>query len=183
MHYNPIQTNTMPLKCKLKNMVWKLVNKTLFRLSPSHFVLFRKYRILLIRLFGAKIDWNASLHPTAEIDYPWNLNMKNLSSLGEHCWIYAMAPISIGELTCIGKNVFLLTGTHEIEKSTFDLVTKPITIGNCCWIATSATILPNITIGNYSVVAANSVVTKNVDCNSVVGGNPAKFIKKRIIKN
>lgn len=93
-----------------------------------------------------------------------------------------MAPISIGELTCIGKDVYLLTGSHDIDTHTFDLVTKPITIGNGCWIATAATVLQGTSIDDYSVVAANSVVCKNIESHSVVGGNPAKFIKKRIIK-
>lgn len=181
MLYNPIQTNPMPLKCKVKNIAWKMINKTLFFLSPPYFSIFRKYRVLLVRFFGAQVDWNVSLHPTAVIDYPWNLKMKNMSSLGERCWIYAMAPISIGESTCIGKDVYLLTGSHDIEKSTFDLVAKPIAIGQGCWIATASTVLPNVKIDDYSVVAANSVVCKSVDCYSVVGGNPAKFIKKRVL--
>lgn len=94
-----------------------------------------------------------------------------------------MAPISIGEFSCIGKDVYLLTGSHDIEKNTFDLITRPITIGDGCWIATASTILPGISIGDYSVVAAGSVVCKSVDDNTVVGGNPAKFIKKRIIND
>ena len=93
-----------------------------------------------------------------------------------------MAPIRIGEYSCIGKDVYLLTGSHDIEKATFDLVTKPITIGNGCWIATASTILPGVSLGNFCVTAANSVVSKDFDSFSVVGGNPAKFIKKRIIK-
>ena len=138
--------------------------------------------MLLVRLFGGNVSWQASLHPTANIDYPWHLTMAAKASLGEKSWVYAMAPISIGEYSCIGKDVYLLTGSHDIEKSTFDLVTKSISIGTGYWIATSSTVLPGITIGDYSVVAANSVVTKNIDSWTVVGGNPAKFIKKRIIK-
>lgn len=151
-------------------------------LPPPVLTIFRKWRILLVRLFGGKVDWNASLHPTAVIDYPWNLSMGNKSSLGEKCWIYAMARIDIGELSCIGKDVYLLTGSHDISRNTFDLITKPITIGDGCWIATSSTILPGVQIGNYSVIAAGSVVAKSIDEYSVVGGNPAKFIKRRIIK-
>ena len=102
--------------------------------------------------------------------------------MGEKSWVYAMDNITVGELSCIGKDVYLLTGSHDICRSTFDLVTRPITIGDGCWIATASTVLPGVTIGDYSVIAAGSVVSKNVDSNSVVGGNPAKFIKQRIIK-
>lgn len=108
--------------------------------------------------------------------------MGNKSSLGEKCWVYAMDKIQIGDFTCIGKDVYLLTGSHDISRSTFDLVTKPIVIGDACWIATASTILPGVDVGNYCVVGANSVVVKSIENHSVVGGNPAKFIKKRIIK-
>ena len=180
--FNPIQTNAMPMRDKLKNMAWKCINKSLFRFTPSHLFFFRKFLVAILKSFGARLDWNVSIHPSVTIDYPWNLEMRNKASLGEHCWAYAMASIRIGELSCIGKDVYIITGSHDIEKSTFDLVTKPINIGNGCWIATASTLLPGITIGDYSVVAANAVVTKDVPSWTVVGGNPAKFIKKRTMK-
>lgn len=108
--------------------------------------------------------------------------MGTKSSLGERCWVYAMEEINIGKFSYIGKDVYLLTGSHDITRSTFDLITKPITIGEGCWIATASTVLLDISIGDYNVVAAGSVVVKNVEEHSVVGGNPAKFIKKRIIE-
>lgn len=86
-------------------------------------------------------------------------------------------------MSCIGKDVYLLTGSHNIEKSTFPLITKPIHIGNYCWVATAATILPGVNLGDGCVVGANSVVTKSFEIDAVVGGNPAKFIKKRVIKD
>lgn len=93
MKYNPVQTNTMPIKAKIKNLLWRIVNKTFFRYTPHCFSIFKKYRVLLIRCFGAKIAWDVNLHPNANIDYPWNLQMDSKSSLGENSWIYAMAPI------------------------------------------------------------------------------------------
>lgn len=183
MEYNPIQTNTMSGKEKLKNLIWHFVNVTLFKYSPSHFSIFRKYRVALLRLFGAKVEWTVSVHPTAKIDYPWNLTMGEKSSIGEKCWIYAMDSIFVGKLSCIGKDVYLLTGSHNINSSTFDLVTKPIFISDGCWISTGGRILPGITLGSYSVVAAGAVVVKDVEPWTVVGGNPAKPIKKRIMQD
>lgn len=147
------------------------------------FAIFRKSRVCLLKIFGAKVDWSASIHPKAKIEYPWNLSMGPLSSLGEKSWIYAMSPIRIGEKTCVGKDVYLITGSHNISSNGFELITKPIIIGNCCWLTTGVTILPGIEIGDYSVVAVNSTVTKSTQPYDVVGGNPAKFIKKRVIKD
>lgn len=182
MEYNPVQTNTISNKDKVKNLIWQAVNSTLFRFSPSHFSIFRKYRVALLRLFGAKVNWSASIHPTAKIDYPWNLVMGNKSSIGEKCWIYAMATITIGDVSCIGKDVYLLTGSHDIDSKNFDLITKTITIGSACWISTKSIVLPGVVIEDFAVAAAGSVVVKNVEKNIVVGGNPAKPIKKRVIK-
>jgi putative colanic acid biosynthesis acetyltransferase WcaF len=133
-------------------------------------------------MFGAKIDWTCSISSKANIEYPWNLTMGRLSSLGENVWAYCMEKITIGEKCCIGKDVYLLTGSHDIEKSTFNLLTKPITIQSNTWIATGSYILPNVTVGKNCVVAAKSLVNKSIEANSVVGGNPAKFIKERKIK-
>jgi putative colanic acid biosynthesis acetyltransferase WcaF len=182
MTFNPVQTNQMPVSSKIMNIIWRLVNKTIFRIIPPYTPVFKRTKVLLLKIFGAKIAWTATIHSTSNIEYPWNLTMGHLSSLGEKSWIYAMDSIMIGEKTCIGKDVYLITGSHSITSSTFDLVTKPIIIGNNVWIATGVYILPGIHIRNNVVIAAGSVVIKDVEANNVVGGNPAKFIKKREIK-
>ncbi len=180
--YSPVQTNQMPASQKIKNIIWGIINSTLFRFTPPYLTFFRKYRAFLLKLFGAKIDWSVSVHPKAKIEYPWNLSMGKMSSLGERSWIYAMAPISIGEMTCIGKETYLITGSHNISSNNFELITRPINIGDCCWLTTGVTVLQGCSIGDYCVIAANSTVTKDVEPWSVVGGNPAKFIKTRVIK-
>lgn len=179
--YRPIQTSTVPGNLKIKNLIWVCINKTLFRFTPSKGTIFRKFRVLLCRMFGAKISYSASIHPSASLEYPWNITIGDFSSVGEKAWIYAIGSISIGEYSNIGKEVYLITGSHDIQSNTFSLVTKEITIGNGCWIATRAMILPGISIGDYSVVGAGGIVTKSVSSHLVVGGNPAIVIKKRVI--
>ena len=65
----------------------------------------------------------------------------------------------------------------------FEITSKPITIKDNVWVATGAIVLPGVTIGAGAVVAAGSVVVKDVEPWTVVGGNPAKFIKKRELRN
>ena len=111
------------------------------------------------------------------------LSIGDQSSIGEHAWIYCLDKITIGKNCCIGEDVRLLTGSHDVHVPTFDLVTKPISIKDDVWIATGAYVLPGVTIGEGSVVGAGSVVTKDVEPWTVVAGNPAKFIKRRELKD
>lgn len=180
--FNPIQTNSMPRSEKIKNMIWGVVNNTLFRITPPVLSINRKLRVLMLRAFGAKISMSASIHPSAKIDYPWRLTMGERSSLGQKSWAYCLNNITIGENTCIGNDVYLLTGSHDITSPDFKLVTKPMTIGDGVWVATGSTILPGITLSDMTVVGASSVVVKSTETYDVIGGNPAKFIKKREIK-
>lgn len=178
MKYSPVQTTPFSLKEKILSRFWTMINFTLYRYSPF---MSRKFRVALVRLFGGNISWSCSLNRLSVIEYPWNLTMGDLSSLGKNSWIYCLDKIDIGRNCCIGNDVYLLTGSHELNSSTFDMITNPITIEDGVWVSTRAIILPNVVIANHAVVAAGSVVTKDVESYSIVGGNPAKFIKKRII--
>ena len=159
--------------------VLSCVQNTLFRFSWR----FNRFRMMLLRLFGARLNTSrggyVSVHPGANIACPWNLAAGNLTSFSNHSWIYALDKITIGEKTCIGEYVKLLAGYHDISTRNFAFRTRPIAVGSCVWIATGAIVLPGVTIGDGAVVAAGSVVTKDVEPWTVVGGNPAKFIKKR----
>lgn len=137
----------------------------------------------MLRAFGANVSMQASIHPSAKIDYPWRLTMGDRSSLGKKSWAYCLNNITIGENTCIGQDVYLLTGSHDISSSNFTLITKPIVIGDGVWVATGSTVLPGITLSDMTVVGASSVVVKSTEPNDVIGGNPALFIKKRILKD
>lgn len=137
----------------------------------------------MLRAFGAKISMSASIHPSAKIDFPWRLTMGDRSSLGKKAWAYCLNDITVGDNSCIGDDVYLLTGSHDITSPNFQLVTKPITIGDGVWVATGSTVLPGITLGDMTVVGASSVVVKSTEDNDVIGGNPAIFIKKRVIKD
>lgn len=91
----------------------------------------------------------------------------------------SLAPVSIGDDVLIGPNVSLITDGHPVAPSqrTAYVVAKPITVERGVWIATGAIVIGGVTIGENSVVAAGSVVAKDVPANTLVGGNPARVIR------
>ena len=93
------------------------------------------------------------------------------------CLMMAAGGITIGDETQIAANVQLISNNHDLEDRNV-ITCKPINIGKRVWVGAGATILPGVTIGDNSVVGAGSVVTKDVPADTIVAGNPAKFIKE-----
>ena len=168
------------LSHRIKARLWNVVNCTLFRCS---FFFMRRYRIALLKMFGAQIDWSCSIDSTATIIEPWNLKMDKKASIGEYACIRCRNKVELGIHTIIGRDVYLLTASHNINSKDFEMVSAPIIIGDYAWIATRSTISKGVTIGEGAVIAAESNVIKDVAPWSIVGGNPAKFIKGRIIND
>ena len=97
-----------------------------------------------------------------------------------NCTMLDLAEIHIGNNCLIGPDVGIYTAGHRLEPEgrILDVYALPINIGNDVWIGGHSTILPGVTIGDGAVVAAGAVVTKNVEPKTIVGGVPAKVIKK-----
>lgn len=105
------------------------------------------------------------------------------SGIGEDSYIVCMSEVSIGRDVMIGPQVMILTGGHDFSEPTRKLIdqkitTAPVIIGDDVWIGARALILPGVVIGSRSIIAAGSVVTKEVLPHTIVAGNPARFIRK-----
>ena len=115
------------------------------------------------------------------------LLMHDNSEIERNCFILAKEKIEIGENSTLAYGVTILTGAdpngprNKLSKL-YPPIKAPVTIGNDCWIGANSVILPGVTIGNYSVVAAGSIVTKDVPSGVLVAGNPAIIKKKICIK-
>ena len=178
MEYSPIQTSPYGIGYKLKSRLWNFVNATLFRWS---FFFMRRYRVAWLKIFGANVDWTSSVDRKATIIDPWNLELGKDSSIGEYACIRCRGQVKIGNQCCVGRGVLLLSASHNIDSPNFEMVTAPIFVDDYSWIATNAIVGKGIMIGKGAVVAAGAVVVKDVEEYMVVGGNPAKPIKKRLI--
>ncbi len=171
--------NALNRKHQLIRFVWTIVWCVFARPLPRS--LGNGWKCFLLRLFGAEIASTAKIYSSANIYYPANLIMEKYSCLATGVICYNVAPIRIGANTTVSQGVYLCTASHEITNPLNPLITAPITIEDQAWIATESFIGMGVTIGQGAVVGARATVFKNVEPWTVVGGNPARFIKKRII--
>jgi len=162
---------------QLKRVLWNFV-QLFFKCSPR--VAF-SWRSFLLRMFGAQIGHDVHIYNSVKIYFPWNIRIGNWSAIGENVYIYNLGEVVIGNKVTISHRTHICAGTHDYTDPTMPLIKPPINIGNQSWICTDAYIGPGVKIGEGAIVGARSVVTKDVNPWSVVGGNPAREIKKRSI--
>lgn len=124
------------------------------------------------------------IHETTTLFPPFTINFGRFTKIGKHVFINSgcsfldLGGITLEDHVMLAPQVKLMTETHPLDPITRrGLIPKPIHIKRNAWIGAGATILPGVTVGENSVVAAGAVVSKDVPENTVVGGIPAKWIK------
>lgn len=181
---NPIQhVGHVPAIIKIKRAIWNIIYALLFR--PFVTGIFRKWRIFLLNLFGAKISYKANVYASCKIWAPWNLVMESGACLGPDTICYNQALVTMQKDATLSQYAYLCTAGHETEqKNTADdgLIIAPITLETNAWVGTRAFIGMGVIVGENSIVGATASVYKDVSPKTIVGGNPAKLIKKRELK-
>lgn len=136
-------------------------------------------RALFSDLLGGPVDASFMLIPPFHATGGADTRIGRNVFVNQNCTFYDLGGLDIGDDVMIGPNVSLITSGHPLEPSQrrASVVAKPIVIERNVWIAAGATIIGGVTVGENSVVAAGSVVTKDVPPNTLVGGNPARVIR------
>ena len=135
---------------------------------------------LLKELFGST-GKNPYIEPTFRCDYGYNIHVGENFYANFDCIFLDVCEIRIGDNCFVAPGVHIYTATHLLNLNKRILgggYGKPVNIGHNVWIGGGAIINPGVKIGNNAVIGSGSVVTKDVPDNVVVGGNPAKIIKK-----
>ena len=161
-----------------KEALWLIVSLFLFRLCPFSCSALKR---IALRAFGATIGRNVTIKPQVKITFPWKLAIGNHVWLGEECWLLNLERIVIGNHVCISQRSVLCTGSHDYKKSTFDLITRPITLEDGVWVGAGCWVGPGVTLESHAVLALGSVATQNLAAYGIYRGNPAALVKERII--
>lgn len=162
-----------------KRLLWFYLNALFLKTSllPSN-----RFKVFLLRLFGAKIGKSVTLKPGVNIKYPWHLTIGNNTWIGENVWIDNLVAITIGNNVCISQGAILLTGSHNYKKTSFDLITNSIILEDGVWIGACAIVNSGIIAASHAVLTSGSVAIKNLETYSIYQGNPAVKIRSRIIE-
>jgi acetyltransferase-like isoleucine patch superfamily enzyme len=136
-------------------------------------------RALFGELIGKKVDDSFLLIPPFYTAGGDEIRIGRNVFVNQNCTFYDLGGLDIADDVMVGPNVSLITAGHPLEPSRRRAVTigKPIVIARNVWIAAGATIIGGVTVGENAVVAAGSVVTKDVAPDTLVGGNPARVIR------
>lgn len=139
----------------------------------------RRVRLMWLRFLGVKCHSSVNVFRGVTVFGAENIELSERVSIGYNVCLDGRGGIVVGRDTVIASYSHLLTADHDVDCPNFSGRLAPIHIGHHCWICTRALVLKGVNLGNFAVVAGNSVVTKSVPDNAIVGGTPAKFIRRR----
>lgn len=163
---------------KIKVILWFLTNSLVIN---TYLPIPMSLKILVLRLFGAKIGTNLTIKPKVNIKYPWFLEIGNNVWIGETAWIDNFVKVTIENNVCISQGATLLTGNHSYKKSNFEMIVGEIYLEKGVWIGAKSVVCGGVRCKNHSVLAVNSVATKDLDSYKIYQGNPAIEVRNRVI--
>ncbi|WP_461215120.1 sugar O-acetyltransferase [Lacticaseibacillus sp. GG6-2] len=135
---------------------------------------------LVRELFGS-VGKNPVVSPNFRCEFGRNIHVGDHFFANYDCTILDGGQVTIGDRVLFGPKVGLYTTNHLFDAEERELggcVAKPITIGNRCWLAANVSVMPGVSIGDDTIIGANSVVTRDVPSNVIAAGNPCRVLRK-----
>ena len=140
-----------------KEALWWLARSMCF---APWFPIPSSVKVAVLRVFGAKVGQGVVIRSRVNITFPWKLEIGDHVWIGDEVLILSLDRVKIGSNVCLSQRAFLCTGSHDFGKDTFDLITRPIEIGDGCWIAAQAFVGPGVVLPPGTMVKAGEVVGK-----------------------
>ena len=160
--------------------VWEVVWTFFVRWLPKPCY---RWHVWLLKRFGCQIHGHVFIAPSCRIYAPWLLEIGCNSCLGSRSEVYNLGPVVIGERTTVAQHVYLCNGTHDFSTHVMPLLVGNMKIGNDVFIGAKAMILPGLQIADGCIVGGGAVLVKDTIKYGIYAGNPAKYIKQRVIND
>lgn len=167
---------SFPLSHRLFRFLWRATWLLLAAWTPPPW---RRWRRFLLVRFGASLGPRADVRASARVWYPPHLAMGDCAVLGPGATCYNIAQITLGTRTVVSQGAHLCTGSHDLADPDFQLVARPIVLGNYAWIAADAFVGPGVTVGDGAVLGARAAAFSDLSAWTVYRGNPAHAVRAR----
>lgn len=143
----------------------------------------RVLNFIIQRVFGINDDISWSMHYTSHAygDIKIGKNVERSFAVSGNCYVQGINGVEIGDNTIFAAGVKIISANHAVDSLYGWTPCRPIVIGHNVWIGANAVILPGVHIGDYAIIGAGAVVTKDVPSMAVAVGNPARIVKTRQI--
>jgi len=161
---------------KVKEMLWYAV-KVVFFLSAIPYP--SRFKVFLLKAFGAKVGKGLVIKPRVNIHFPWKLAVGDNVWIGEEVFFLNFELLTIGNNVCISQKVFVCGGNHDYKDPTMPYRNGVIVLEDGSWVGAASFVGPNVKIGINTIVSVGSIVTKSLPENGVFGGNPLQLVKQR----
>jgi acetyltransferase-like isoleucine patch superfamily enzyme/glycosyltransferase involved in cell wall biosynthesis len=161
---------------KILRALWMITRATLFRWSWHNWY---RWRVFLLRSFGAQIGRRVRVRPTARVEIPWLLAIDDYTVIGDFAIIYNLGQITIGRRVTVSQYAHLCAGSHDFTRADMPLLRPPITVEDDAWIAAQSFVGPNVTVGRGALLGACGVAFKHLKPWTIYAGNPAQPIRSR----
>lgn len=156
--------------------LWWAVDSLLFRGSPQFMY---RFRVFLLRLFGASVGVGVVIRPTVRITYPWKVTIGDYAWIGDDVTLYSLGEINIGPHSVVSQGSYICGGDHDYGDVSFPIRGKATSIGRECWVAAQTFVAPGVRIGDGCVVGARSSVFSDLPSGHVCMGAPCRPVKPR----
>ncbi len=175
--------NTGKLTCdetEINAEIWKICQETQKKLIELNTVYHsdKELPAIMSDIIGEQVGEGFRMFPPFYTDFGKNIHIGRNVFINSCCHFQDQGGIYIGNDVLIGHNVVLATVNHETDPYDRRCNYGPIKIGNHVWIGSNAVITQNVIISDGAIIAAGAVVTHDVPENTIVGGVPAKIIRK-----
>ncbi|WP_327294067.1 MULTISPECIES: WcaF family extracellular polysaccharide biosynthesis acetyltransferase [unclassified Streptomyces] len=143
---------------RLTQALWFAVLNTVFMawFCPA------RLRVALLRAFGATVGEGVLIRHRVRVLWPWKLTVGDHTWIGEGAWLLNLEPVTLGSHVCVSQEALLCTGSHDHRAADFRYRNASIVVKDGAWVAARATVLAGVTIGAQAVVAAGTVVHRDL---------------------
>ena len=165
---------------RVLRVIWSFAWLLLARWTPP---MLHGWRVQILRLFGARLGQGCRVHASVKVWLPGNLVLGDNVLIGPGAQLYNQGQIAIGSDSVVSQRAHLCASTHDVTDPYFQLVLRPVTLGERCWVAAEAFVGPGVTMAEGAVLAARGALFEDAEAWSIYRGNPAVRIKTRALRS